>query len=91
MYETNLTEQRKRVNRYSHLENVIAELESTLSRERLGTYLRAVPNRDREQALRLYLWSVALSCAFYGAPQGLEVTLRNAMHKQLASRYGSAW
>ena len=91
MYETNLTEQRKRVNRYSHLENVIAELESTLSRERLGTYLRAVPNRDREQALRLYLWSVALSSAFYGVLQGLEVTLRNAMHKQLASRYGSAW
>ena len=36
MYETNLTEQRKRVNRYSHLEKVIAELESTLSRERWG-------------------------------------------------------
>ena len=90
MYETNLTEQRERVNRYSHLENVIAELESTLSRERLGTYLRAVPNRDREQALQLYLWNVALSSAFYGLLQGLEVTLRNAMHKQLASRYGSA-
>ena len=53
----------------------------------MGTHLRAVPNRDREQALRLYLWNVALSSAFYGVLQGLEVTLRKAMHKQLASRY----
>ena len=91
MYEANLTEQRERVNRYSYFEKVIAELKSILSPERLGTCLRRVPNRAREQAVRLYMWIVALSSAFYGVLQGFEVTLRNAIHTQFTSRYGSAW
>ena len=32
-----------------------------------------------------------MSAAFYGPLQGLEVALRNAMHRQLTERYGAAW
>ena len=46
---------------------------------------------DREGAIRLYAWNTAVSAAFYGPLQGLEVALRNAMHRRLAERYGEAW
>ena len=88
---SNIAEQQERVKRYSCSREVLAELESTLSPERLSTYLRAVPDRDKEQAVRLYIWNVALSSAFYGVLQGLEVTLRNAMHNRLSESYGPAW
>ena len=86
-----MTEQRKPVNRFSYSPKALRELEVTLSPERLETYLRAVPNRDKVQAVRLYLWNVALSSAFYEVLQGLEVTLRNAIHNKLVSCYGCAW
>ena len=88
---SNIAEQQERVKRYSYSGEVLAELESTLSPERLGTYARAAPGEDREQAVRLYIWNVALSAAFYGVLQGLEVTLRNAMHNRLSASYGPAW
>ena len=56
----------------------------------MRTYLVAM-NGDREKALNLYTWNTALCAAFYGPLQGLEVALRNAMHRQLTARYGSAW
>ncbi len=43
------------------------------------------------QALRLYTWNTAISAAFYGPLQGLEITLRNAIHAQLSQKYGSFW
>ena len=87
----NMAEQRERVKLYSYSRELLAELESTLSPERLSTYVRAVPDQDKEQAVRLYIWNVALSSAFYGVLQGLEVTLRNAMHNRLSANYGAAW
>lgn len=70
--------------------NVLEDLEASFSPERMGTYLRAVQG-DREKALHLYTWNTAISAAFYGPLQGLEVALRNAMHRQFAGRYGAAW
>jgi hypothetical protein len=61
------------------------ELESirlSLSEERLGPYL-ALSSNDLREALRLYERNTALSEALYGLLQGLEVTLRNAMHRAL--------
>lgn len=66
------------------------DLAAALSPERLSTYLRAV-REDREKALRLYTWNTAMSAAFYGPLQGLEVALRNAMHRQLDRCYGARW
>lgn len=87
----NMADQREPVKHFSYSEEVLDELELTLSRERLNTYMRAVPDRDKELAVRLYVWNVALSSAFYGVLQGLEVSLRNAMHNRLSERYGPAW
>ena len=56
----------------------------------MSTYLRATGG-DREKALHLYTWNTALSAAFYGPLQGLEVALRNALHRQLTERYGAEW
>ena len=69
---------------------VLDELEASLSRERLRIYLGATGG-DREQAIRLHVWNTAVSAAFYGPLQGLEVTLRNAMYRRLVERYGPAW
>ena len=66
------------------------ELEASFSSDRMGTYL-AASQGDRERAARLYAWNTAVSAAFYGSLQALEVALRNAMHVQLSNRYGSTW
>ena len=88
--ERKMAERRAGVNTFSYTEDVLEEIEASLSRERAGTYLEATGG-DRKRAIRLYTWNTAVSAAFYGPLQGLEVTLRNAMHRQLAERYGPAW
>ena len=71
-------------------ENTLDELEASFSSERLSTYVNAARG-DRAKALHLYTWNTAISAAFYGPLQGLEVALRNAMHRRLTECYGSAW
>ena len=90
MYKPNMAERRPDVKDFSYTDDLLDELEAWLSRERLGTYLDAAGG-DREGAIRLYVWNTAVSAAFYGPLQGLEVALRNAMHRGLADRYGDAW
>ncbi len=69
---------------------VLDALQASLSPERFATYLAAAGG-NRPEALRLYTWNTALSAAFYGPLQGLEVAVRNAMHRELSARYGPAW
>ena len=71
-------------------EDLLSGLEVAFSPERMGTYLRSAQG-DRTKALRLYTWNTALCAAFYGPLQALEVTLRNAMHRELAACYGGEW
>ena len=78
------------VKKLSYTDGLLDELEVSLSRERLGTYLDAAEG-DRKGAIELYAWNTAISAAFYGPLQGLEVTLRNAMYRRLAARYGGSW
>ena len=78
------------VKTFSYTDETLDELETALSPERLSTYLDAAGG-DRERAMRLHDWNTAVSAAFYGPLQGLEVALRNAMHRRLAQRYGPAW
>ncbi len=75
---------------FSYTQDSLHELEVSLSRERLNTYLIATRG-DPEKAIRLYVWNTDISAAFYGPLQTLEITLRNAMHGRLAERYGPAW
>ena len=58
--------------------------------QRLSTYVEAARG-DRAKALHLYTWNTAISAAFYGPLQGLEIALRNAMHRRLTECYSSAW
>lgn len=67
----------------------LAELERTLSADRLDPY-RAVVGGDLGQAVRLYEQNSLLSESLYGVLQGLEVALRNTVNAQLASGYGRA-
>lgn len=66
--------------------DIIENLEKAISSERLSTYLAATSN-NKENAIKLYLWNTELSAAFYLPLQGLEVTLRNALHRELACKY----
>ena len=90
MYKMTVPQRRGGVKSFSWDENILADLEASFSSERLSTYLKAAGG-DRTKALHLYTWNTAISAAFYGPLQGLEVALRNAMHRRLADRYGAAW
>ena len=65
----------------------LAELERTLSADRLDPYRTSVGG-DRELAVRLYEQNTLLAESLYGVLQGLEVALRNSMHEQLAAGHG---
>jgi hypothetical protein len=71
-------------------DEVLDALFAALSPERMATYILAAGG-DREKALRLYTWNTAVSAAFYGPLQGLEVALRNALHRELTAAHGPAW
>ena len=76
--------------RASPTREILDEIKAALSRERLSAYLTAARG-DRARAIRLHAWNTAVSAAFYGPLQGLEITLRNAMRRELVERYGPAW
>ncbi len=90
VYMFNIHQDRPLVNPFSYTPGILQALETALSAERLTAYLR-VTGGDRERALRLYLWNTEISAAFYGPLQGLEVTLRNALHRELARVFGTSW
>ena len=75
---------------FSYTEDILNDLEVSFSLERMSTYLKAAGG-DREKAFHLYAWNTATSAAFYGPLQGLEVALRNAIHRQLTVCYGATW
>ena len=75
---------------FSLFESIINALERTLSPERLSTYLAAAGG-DHAAALELYVWNTQISAALYGPLQALEIIIRNAFHRELATVYGPAW
>ncbi len=54
---SNMSELTDGIKRVQYSEEILAELESTLSPERLSTYLRVVSDGDKEQGVRLYVCS----------------------------------
>jgi hypothetical protein len=70
-----------------------ASLEAVIkyvSLERLAAYF-VMARRNQERAIRLYERNTELSEALYGVVQGLEVTLRNAVHNVLSAAHGEEW
>ena len=68
----------------------LGSLKACLSPDRMSKYLRATQG-SLSNALALYNWNTAVSAAFYGPLQWLEVTLRNSIDNCLAEAYGDAW
>lgn len=69
---------------------LLRRLEETLSPDRLTGYHRETGN-DLQQSIQLYSWNTEISAAFYAPLQGLEICLRNAMHRELAQAYRTNW
>jgi hypothetical protein len=65
----------------------LKRLELSLSTDRLNPYLSASQG-DMRYAIALYEWNTALSESFYSLLQGLEVSLRNSMHRALTDYFG---
>ncbi len=78
------------VNAFTFNEPTLNALEASLSPERIATYVAATGG-DREKAIRLHTWNTAVSAAFYGPLQGLEVAVRNGMHRRLSAVHGPDW
>jgi hypothetical protein len=66
---------------------LVTKAEKFLSPERLAGYYK-LARGDRKIGLLLYERNTELSEALYGVIQGLEVTLRNAMHNIIATSMG---
>lgn len=56
----------------------------------MSTYVAAAEG-DRKRAVELYAWNTVVSMAFHEPLQGLELALRNALHRQLTWCYGATW
>lgn len=78
------------VKTFDYPPSLINALEQSLSPERLSTYLAAA-GADHAAALRLYIWNTQISATFYGPLQALEITMRNAFHRELAAKYVPNW
>lgn len=78
------------VKNFSYTPATIAALEETISSDRLTSYLAATQG-NKAEALQLYAWNAIISAALYVPLQGLEVTLRNALHRELTQRFGVHW
>lgn len=68
----------------------LAALEEALSSERLARYVQ-LTNGDTEAALEKYVLNTRLSEALYTPLQGLEIALRNAIHRQMRDVFGDGW
>ena len=66
-------------------------IESTLSKDRLGTYRRTLRHLNIRQAITLYAWNVEVSGAFLFPQQVCEIAIRNAVSDGLSLVYGKDW
>ncbi len=68
---------------FAYTSEELGKVKEALSEERLGPYL-TLAGGDLREATRLYERNTSLSEALYGLLQGLEVVLRNSMHRALS-------
>ena len=78
------------LNSFVYTPTVLRALEASLSSEGLTAYRRDTGGK-LERALGLYHWNTEISAALYGPLQGLEVAMRNAVHRELSTVYGAFW
>jgi hypothetical protein len=66
---------------------MLSSLEGSISRDRLAPYLRARTN-NLSSAIKLHEANVHLSVILFGVIHGLEISLRNAVHRELTIHLG---
>ena len=85
-----MAQDKKQVKMEQWDEPALDAIEVALSADRFAKYVD-ICDGDRKAAFRLYGWNMAISAAFYGPLQTLEVTLRDAIHAVLSVEYGRTW
>lgn len=66
------------------------QLIRAISPERLQKYMGASKG-DSSKALELYKENAILAASFYPFLQGIEITLRNAIHREMSAKWGENW
>ncbi|HTD33736.1 MAG TPA: hypothetical protein VK665_08765 [Candidatus Elarobacter sp.] len=66
------------------------DIEDALSADRLTAYRNAAGG-DLERAIDLYVWNAGTAAAFFGPIGVLEITLRNALDRELSRTFRSPW
>jgi hypothetical protein len=69
---------------FVYTSEALDNLDQSISIERLASFL-ALANADRHKAILLYEHNRLLSEGFYGMLQGLEVALRNSIHRVMSA------
>ncbi|MGN9890409.1 hypothetical protein [Micromonospora sp. L31] len=62
-------------------------ISEALSEARFAPYLEECGG-DMAAGWRLYMWNMGVSAAFYPLLHFVEITLRNALHRELGARFG---
>ena len=75
---------------FDYTDAVLDRLEATITADRLSTYL-TMAAVDKRSTLLLYVRNTSLSEAFYAPLQGVEIAVRNALHRQLTEAFGESW
>jgi hypothetical protein len=70
--------------------SILNSLDTTLSTGRLGLY-EDLSDGNREDALKLYCWNMALSQSLFWPLHVFEISLRNAMADRMYNAYGDDW
>ncbi len=73
---------------FKYTDKTLATLEKYLSPERLASYY-VLAGGDKWIGLQLYERNTECSEALYGGLQGLEITLRNAVHNVMLKEVGT--
>jgi hypothetical protein len=66
------------------------DIEDALSTDRLTAYRNAAGG-DLERAIDLYVWNAGTAAAFFGPIGVLEITLRNALDRELSRTFRGPW
>lgn len=67
-----------------------SDFDDVFSSDRLGTYLTA-RGGNKNDALALYAWNIAISNAMFAVICGVEIALRNACHRELSAYLSLTW
>jgi len=68
-----------------------ANLQPFISSPRLNTYQGFFAPKNNTELLGCYLWNQEVAAAFFPLLQALEISLRNAVHKEAKAALGAYW